>query len=88
MIDATLFIGTVIAGITQFIKLLSPKVGGAVTIAVAVLVGILVALIDKQVGITDITIAQGIMIAFGTVGVVGTAQMIGRNYSETPTLGK
>lgn len=88
MVDATLFIGAVIAGMTQFIKTLSPKISGGVTVVVAVLVGILVALIDKEMGVADITVAQGIMIAFGAVGVVGTAQMIGRSYNVTDVTSK
>lgn len=75
--DAVLFVGTVIAGLTEFVKAVSPKVQGSVTVAVAVLVGVLVALVDTQVGINDITVAQGIVIALGTVGVVGTAKKIG-----------
>jgi len=75
--EATIFIGAVIAGVTEAIRALSPKVKGAVTVAVAVLVGVLVALVDTQVGVKDITLAQGIVIALGTVGVVGTAKKIG-----------
>lgn len=77
MVDSVLFIGAIIAGITQFIKSLSPKVAGPVTVVVAVLVGILVAIVDKEVGVADITVAQGIMTAFGVAGVVSTAQNVG-----------
>lgn len=70
MVEAALFIGTVIAGVTEFVKYIVPKVNGAVTIAVAVLVGVVVALVDAQIGVTDINVAEGIMTAFGTVGVV------------------
>lgn len=77
LIDATIFIGAIIAGVTQFIKGLHPKVSGSVTILVAVVVGIIVALIDKQVGVADVTVAQGIMIALGTSGVVSTVQNVG-----------
>ncbi len=77
MVDSVLFIGAVIAGVTQLIKGLSPKVSGPMTVVVAVLVGILVAIIDKEVGVADITIAQGIMTAFGVAGIVSTAQNVG-----------
>lgn len=78
MVEAALFIGAIIAGITQAIKLLVPeRVEGVVTVAVAVAVGILVAIVDVLVGVQDISIAQGIMIGFGTVGVVTTASKIG-----------
>lgn len=69
-VEAVLFIGAVIAGVTQFIKLLTPKVNGAFTILVAVAVGVLVALVDSEIGVTDITVAQGILTALGTTGVM------------------
>lgn len=68
--EATIFIGSIIAGITQVIKLLSPKVQGIVTVVVAVLAGIVVAVLDTQIGIADVTIAEGIVTALGTIGVV------------------
>lgn len=76
-LETVLFIGTVITGVTQFIKLLSPYVSGAVTIAAAVVVGIFVALLDIYMGVPNITVAEGITIALGAVGVTGTAKMIG-----------
>lgn len=76
MVDSALFIGAVIAGITQFVKLIAPKVNGALTIAVAALVGVLVALLDTEVGVVDITVAQGIMIALGAVGVIATVEKV------------
>jgi len=76
MIDSTLFIGTIIAGVTELLRQ-HPKISGELTIAAAVVVGILVALVDTSVGIKDISVAQGILIALGTVGVVGTAKKIG-----------
>lgn len=68
--EATIFIGAIIAGVTQAIKLLSAQVQGIVTVLVAILTGILIALIDTQIGVIDITIAEGVFIALGTVGVV------------------
>lgn len=71
MVEASLFIGAIIAGITQAIKLVVPdRIDGIVTVATALLVGVLVAIVDVSVGVVDVSIAQGIMIAFGTVGVV------------------
>lgn len=76
MVEAALFIGAAIIGVTEFIKALSPKVSGALTIVVAVVVGLVVALIDTQIGVQDISIAQGIMTALGSVGVVTVANKI------------
>lgn len=72
MVEASVFIGAVIIAVTQVIKYLSPAVKGLVTIAVAVVVGIVVALVDTSVGIRDITVAQGILTALAAIGVHST----------------
>lgn len=77
MIDSVVFIGAGIIAVTQAIKFVAPKVNGAVTILVAVLVGILVALLDTNIGIADITVAQGILTALAAVGVHTTVSKIG-----------
>jgi type III secretory pathway component EscS len=74
MIDSVLFIGAIIIAVTQALKILWPKViTGAVTIIVALIVGIAVALLDTHIGVQDITVAQGILIALAAVGVHTTA---------------
>lgn len=77
MVDSVLFIGTVIIGITQAIRFLSPKVHGVLTIVVAALVGLVVALVDTEIGIADISVAQGILTGLGSAGVVATAAAAG-----------
>lgn len=77
LIPAIIFIPAVIAGMTQLIKSLSDTVRGPITILVALVIGIFIALIDTEVGVQDINIAQGIMLAFGTIGIVGTVKMNG-----------
>lgn len=76
MTDGTLFIGAVIAGVTQFIKLVAPKVSGALTIVAAVAVGVLIALLDKEIGVVDLTVAEGVLTALGAVGVVAVAEKV------------
>lgn len=83
MVESILFIGAIIAGVTQLIKGLSRKVRGPITIVVAVIVGILVALIDTEIGVADITVAQGIMTAFGVAGVVSVGQNVGSKSTTT-----
>lgn len=73
MVEAPIFIGFAIAGITQFIKLVAPRVSGAMTIVVAAVVGAVIAMIDVQIGVVDISIAQGIMLGLAAAGVVATA---------------
>lgn len=86
-IDSVLFIGTVIAGVTQFIKTLVP-INGAITIATAVAVGILVALVDKEIGLKDnISVAAGIMIALGTVGTVTALGKVGNQPPAQTVIG-
>lgn len=77
MIEGTLFIGAVIIAATQFVKSLVPEVNGAITIGIAVVVGIVVALLDTQIGVVNISVAQGILIALAAVGVHTTARQIG-----------
>ena len=77
MNEAILFIGTVIAGVTEAIRYLVPQVNGAVTIAVAALVGLLVALVDVQLGLPNISLALGVSTGLGTAGVVGAFKRIG-----------
>jgi len=77
MIEGSIFIGTVIIGVTEAIRYLVAQVNGAVTIAVAALIGLLVALLDTHIGVTDITVAQGILIGLGSAGVVATAKRVG-----------
>jgi hypothetical protein len=69
MIDSTFFIGAIIIAITQSIKYVAPKVTGLVTVGVAMLVGLLVSVLDTSIGLTNISIAQGILIALASVGV-------------------
>lgn len=68
-ISGALFIGAVIIAVTQAIKYVAPKVNGAVTIVIAVCVGIIIAAIDTNIGVENLTIAQGIMTALAAVGV-------------------
>lgn len=75
--DSILFIGTVIAGVTEAIRLTFKDVNGAVTIVVAALVGLLVALVDTQVGVGDVTVAEGILAGLAAAGVVATAKRVG-----------
>jgi len=78
MVESTVFIGAVIVGITQFVKLIRDKdYRGALVIVLAVIVGVLVALLDVQIGVTNISVAQGVMVALGASGVVTVAEKIG-----------
>jgi 6,7-dimethyl-8-ribityllumazine synthase len=78
VIDSVVLLGTIIAGATEAVKNALPeKVHGIVTVGVAVLMGIILALLDKEIGLNDISVAEGILTALGTVGVVGAVKKIG-----------
>jgi hypothetical protein len=80
MIDSAVFIGAIIIAITQALKFLNPKIAGLITMVVAVLVGILIALIDTGIGLANISVAQGILIALAAVGVHTTAASVNTSY--------
>lgn len=78
MVEGVLFLGAVLVGLTQVVRLARKKdYDGVITIASAVVLGIIVALIDKEIGVTDLTVAEGIMAALAAVGVVTTAEKVG-----------
>lgn len=75
-VEGIVFIGVAIIAVTQFIKFLAPNVSGAWTILVSAVVGLLVAMFDTQIGVTDLSIAEGIMAGFSASGVVTVARNI------------
>lgn len=62
------FIGGIVIAITQQIKFLSLKITGVLTVIIAIIVGALIGMLDNQLGLPDITVAQGIWIAIAAVG--------------------
>ena len=79
MVEGTLFIGSALVGATQFVKLVSNEKtrAKALIIVFAVILGALVAVIDKEIGVTDLTVAEGIMIGLAAPGVVTIAAKVG-----------
>ncbi len=77
MVDSAVFVGAIVVALVDALKDLSPKVKGWVTVVVAALVGALVAILGKQLGVTHISIAQGILDGLGAAGVVGVAKRVG-----------
>lgn len=82
MIDSAIFIGLIVVAVTQAIKYVAPQVSGIITMLVACVVGALVAVVDTNIGVVDITVAQGIMIALGGVGAHTLASAV--NTTPTP----
>lgn len=77
MVEATLFISLVIVAATQLIKMAAPTVVSWLTIIVALVIGVAIALIDTYIGVTDISVAQGIVAAFGAIGLSTLANKAG-----------
>lgn len=77
MVEATLFVPFLIIAVTQVIKMFVPKVNGAWTIIVALVIGVVIAVVDKNIGVTDISVAQGLLLAGMAVGITVTASKAG-----------
>lgn len=69
LVQASLFIPLLILAVTQLIKMAFPQIKGWLTIVVAFAVGVVVALVDTGIGVTDITVAQGLVYALEAVGI-------------------
>lgn len=73
MVEAIVFVPFLIIALTQVIKMFVPKVNGAITILVALAVGVFVALVDTHIGVSDITVAHGLLLAGEAVGIAVVA---------------
>lgn len=77
MIEGAVFIGAVVVAVVDAIKSRVPQVTGEITVLVAGLVGGTIALVDKYIGVTDITFAAGVLAGLAAAGAVGVAKRIG-----------
>lgn len=75
--DGVVFVGAVVVAVVDAVKSLVPGVQGAVTVLVAGLVGLLVSVVDVELGIASLTAAEGIMAGLAAAGVVGVAKRVG-----------
>jgi len=69
LVQASFFIPLLIVAVVEMVKMAFKQVNGWLTIVVAFVVGILVALVDTHIGVQDITVAQGIVYALGAIGI-------------------
>lgn len=77
MVEATLFIPLIIVAITQMIKMALPQVTGFVTILVALVVGVVISVVDTSIGVRDVTVAGGLVLALGSIGITAIAAKAG-----------
>lgn len=77
MVDAVIFIPLIIVAVTQMVKMAFPQITGFLTILIALIVGVVIALIDTAIGVADVTVAQGLVHALGAVGITAIASKAG-----------
>lgn len=68
--EAVLFLSVVVVALTQLVKMALPEaVHGWITVIIAFVVGIVVALVDTLIGVADISIAEGLVASLGAIGI-------------------
>lgn len=78
MVEGAVFIGAAVVGLTEFLKRLYDRdARGALLIAVAAVVGGLVGAFDVHIGVTDISVAEGVMAGLAAAGVYQVARQVG-----------
>ena len=76
--EAIVFLSVVIIALTQLVKMALPEqVHGWITIIIAFVVGVLVAIFAPVIGVADTTIAEGIVAALGAIGITATFSKAG-----------
>lgn len=76
--DAVFFLSVVILAITQLVKMTLPEqVHGWITIIIAFVVGVVVAILAPIIGVAEMSIADGIVGALGAVGISAAASKAG-----------
>lgn len=72
------FLSVVIIALTQLVKMALPEqVRGWITIIIAFVVGILVALFAPVLGVEATSVAEGIVAALAAIGITATASKAG-----------
>ena len=76
--DAVFFLSVVILAITQLVKMTLPEqIHGWITIIIAFVVGVIVAILAPIIGVAEMSIADGIVGALGAVGISVAASKAG-----------
>jgi uncharacterized membrane protein YGL010W len=69
LVPAAVFVPLLVVAVTQLVKKYVTFVTGELTVVVALVVGALAALVDVHIGVQDVSIAQGVVLAAGAVGL-------------------
>ncbi len=75
--EGVVFIGAVVVAVVDAAKSLSPKINGYVSVVLAGLIGGLIALVDVELGVQNLSVAEGILAGLAASGTVGVAKRIG-----------
>lgn len=75
--EAAVFVGAVIGAIRGLKLALPERINGLVTVLVAVALGVVVGLWGDDLGLLDVTVAEGIVLALAAVGFHETARQVG-----------
>lgn len=69
MIEADLFIGTIVVALVQALKEVFPQISGVLTTLAAMIVGALIAAFAPHVGVAPVSVAMGVLDGLAAVGV-------------------
>lgn len=86
--DGIVFVGAVVVAVVDAVKSLFPDVKGAFTVLAAAVVGALLSLVDVELGITNLTVAEGVMAGLAASGAVSVAKRVGDTSEPTPLRNK
>jgi hypothetical protein len=81
MLLASIFIPFIVIAIVQFLKIVAPKISGALTIIVAVIVGIVCSLLANVLGLAPVSIAEGIILGLTAAGIHTAASAVNTSTS-------
>lgn len=87
MVDANIFIALIIVALVEMVKMALPRVTGWITILIALVVGILVAVFSVPLGVVHITIAQGVVDALSAIGISALSLKAGGSSSTNTSYG-
>lgn len=69
LVPAAVFVPLLVVAVTQLVKKYVTFVSGELVVVVALIVGGLAALVDTHIGVQDFSVAQGVVLAAGAVGL-------------------
>lgn len=76
--ESVVFVSLAVVAVTELLKRIQAKdYQGVAVIVAAALLGALVAAFDTELGVLPLTIAQGVVVGLGAVGIHQVARQVG-----------